>query len=297
MLFRSKEKLSCTADIVEEESFSAASAQLEILRQFGVRSLGELGLAELPLAAAALGALIAYLRQTQRVGLERIQSINLYSEKQFMRLDLTARRNLELTETIRGRERRGTLLWVLDKTKTSMGKRLMRSWIEQPLISAALINKRLNAVEELTRSSILVGRITEQLTGVYDMERLMTKIVYGNANPRDITALGAAMQRLPGLRELLSEVSCADLQEIFAGIDTLEDMARLVASAIRDEPPITLKEGGVIRPGYSQRLDEVRYLSDHTKEIIAAMEAKEREATGIKSLKISFNKVDRKSVV
>ena len=286
-----KEKLSCTADIVEEESFSAASAQLEILRQFGVRSLGELGLAELPLAAAALGALIAYLRQTQRVGLERIQSINLYSEKQFMRLDLTARRNLELTETIRGRERRGTLLWVLDKTKTSMGKRLMRSWIEQPLISAALINKRLNAVEELTRSSILVGRITEQLTGVYDMERLMTKIVYGNANPRDITALGAAMQRLPGLRELLSEVSCADLQEIFAGIDTLEDMARLVASAIRDEPPITLKEGGVIRPGYSQRLDEVRYLSDHTKEIIAAMEAKEREATGIKSLKISFNKV------
>ena len=286
-----KEKLSCTADIVEEESFSAASAQLEILRQFGVRSLGELGLAELPLAAAALGALIAYLRQTQRVGLERIQAINLYSEKQFMRLDLTARRNLELTETIRGRERRGTLLWVLDKTKTSMGKRLMRSWIEQPLISAALINKRLNAVEELTRSSILVGRITEQLTGVYDMERLMTKIVYGNANPRDITALGAAMQRLPGLRELLSEVSCADLQEIFAGIDTLEDMARLVASAIRDEPPITLKEGGVIRPGYSQRLDEVRYLSDHTKEIIAAMEAKEREATGIKSLKISFNKV------
>ena len=286
-----KEKLSCTADIVEEESFSAASAQLEILRQFGVRSLGELGLAELPMAAAALGALIAYLRQTQRVGLERIQSINLYSEKQFMRLDLTARRNLELTETIRGRERRGTLLWVLDKTKTSMGKRLMRSWIEQPLISAALINKRLNAVEELTRSSILVGRITEQLTGVYDMERLMTKIVYGNANPRDITALGAAMQRLPGLRELLSEVSCADLQEIFAGIDTLEDMARLVASAIRDEPPITLKEGGVIRPGYSQRLDEVRYLSDHTKEIIAAMEAKEREATGIKSLKISFNKV------
>ncbi len=286
-----KEKLSCTADIVEEESFSAASAQLEILRQFGVRSLGELGLAELPLAAAALGALIAYLRQTQRVGLERIQAINLYSEKQFMRLDLTARRNLELTETIRGRERRGTLLWVLDKTRTSMGKRLMRSWIEQPLISAALINKRLNAVEELTRSSILVGRITEQLTGVYDMERLMTKIVYGNANPRDITALGAAMQRLPGLRELLSEVSCADLQEIFAGIDTLEDMARLVASAIRDEPPITLKEGGVIRPGYSQRLDEVRYLSDHTKEIIAAMEAKEREATGIKSLKISFNKV------
>ena len=166
-----------------------------------------------------------------------------------MKLDVTARRNLELTETIRGRERRGTLLWVLDRTKTAMGKRLLRSWIEQPLISAAIINKRLNAVEELTTSSILASKITQQLTGVYDMERLMTKIVYGSANPRDLTSLGAAMRRLPGLKELLLEVTCADLQEIFAGIDTLEDMAALIASSICDEPPITLKDGGVIRRG------------------------------------------------
>ena len=286
-----KEKLRCTADILEEERFSPASAQLEVLRQFKVRSLTDLGLAELPAAVAALGALTAYLRETQRVGLERMETIRLYSDKQFMKLDVTARRNLELTETIRGRERRGTLLWVLDRAKTSMGKRLLRSWIEQPLISAALINKRLNAVEELTASSILVSRITEQLTGVYDMERLMTKIVYGSANPRDLTSLGAAMKRLPGLKELLQESTCADLQEIFAGIDTLEDMAERIASSICDEPPITLKDGGVIRPGYSERLDEVRYLSDHTKEIIASIESKEREATGIKNLKISFNKI------
>ncbi len=283
-----KEKLSCTADILPEELFSAAAAQLEILRQFKAKNLTSLGLVEMPAAVAALGALLAYLRQTQRVGLERIQEIHLYSDKQFMRLDLTARRNLELTETIRGRERRGTLLWVLDKTRTSMGKRLMRSWIEQPLISAALINKRLNAVEELTRQSILVDRLTGQLTGVYDMERLMTKIVYGNASPRDITALGAAM---PGLRELLGDAVSSGLQEIFAAIDPLTDMAELIAAAIDDEPPITLKDGGVIRPGYDPKLDEVRYLSDHMKEIIADIEAREREATGIKGLKVGFNRV------
>lgn len=286
-----KEKLSCTADILPEELFSAAAAQLEILRQFKAKNLTSLGLVEMPAAVAALGALLAYLRQTQRVGLERIQEIHLYSDKQFMRLDLTARRNLELTETIRGRERRGTLLWVLDKTRTSMGKRLMRSWIEQPLISAALINKRLNAVEELTRQSILVDRLTGQLTGVYDMERLMTKIVYGNASPRDITALGAAMMRLPGLRELLGDAVSSGLQEIFAAIDPLTDMAELIAAAIDDEPPITLKDGGVIRPGYDPKLDEVRYLSDHMKEIIADIEAREREATGIKGLKVGFNRV------
>ncbi len=288
-----KEKLSCTADILPEELFSAAAAQLEILRQFKAKNLTSLGLVEMPAAVAALGALLAYLRQTQRVGLERIQEIHLYSDKQFMRLDLTARRNLELTETIRGRERRGTLLWVLDKTRTSMGKRLMRSWIEQPLISAALINKRLNAVEELTRQSILVDRLTGQLTGVYDMERLMTKIVYGNASPRDITALGAAMMRLPGLRELLGDAASSGLQEIFAAIDPLTDMAELIAAAIDDEPPITLKDGGVIRPGYDPKLDEVRYLSDHMKEIIADIEAREREATGIKGLKVGFNRVFR----
>ncbi len=286
-----REKISCTADVLDGEHFSAATAQLEILRQFKVRSLTELGLAESPMAVAALGAMLAYLGETQRVGLERIESINLYSDKQFMKLDLTARRNLELTETIRGRERRGTLLWVLDRAKTSMGKRLMRSWIEQPLISAGIINRRLNAVEELTEDSILTGRITQQLGGVYDMERLMTKIVYGNATPRDLTALGATMKRLPGLKELLQEVTSGALQEVFAAIDTLEDMAELIATSIMDDPPITLKDGGVIRPGYHQQLDEVRYISDHTKELIAAIEAQERERTGIKGLKISFNKV------
>ena len=178
-----REKLCCTADQWDEEYFEENAAQLAVLQQFGVRSLLELGLEDMPLAVESLGGLIAYLRETQRTGMERIQTVKLYNEAQYMRLDLTARKNLELTETMRSREKRGSLLWVLDKTRTAMGKRLMKATIEQPLISAAIINRRLNAVEELTGDGVLTDNIVAQLTGIYDMERLMTKIVYGSASP------------------------------------------------------------------------------------------------------------------
>ncbi len=286
-----REKLCCTADLMEEDAFETRAAQAAVLHQFGARSLLDLGLEGMPLATASLGGLLAYLAQTQRTGLERIQSITLYSQQQYMNLDAAARRNLELTETMRTREKKGTLLWVLDKTKTSMGKRLIKAWVERPLLSPAVITRRLNAVEELTRSSILTSQVTAQLSGIYDMERLMTKIVYGNATPRDLTALGVTMDKLPALREMLGEVRCDDLQEIYTKIDPLEDMCRLISQAICDEPPITLKDGGVIRQGYHQELDDLRYTSDHTKEIIASIETKEREKTGIKNLKIGYNKV------
>lgn len=286
-----REKLCCTADQWDEEYFEENAAQLAVLQQFGVRSLLELGLEDMPLAVESLGGLIAYLRETQRTGMERIQTVKLYNEAQYMRLDLTARKNLELTETMRSREKRGSLLWVLDKTRTSMGKRLMKATIEQPLISAAIINRRLNAVEELTGDGVLMDNIVDQLTGIYDMERLMTKIVYGSASPRDLTSLGCALQRIPPLRQLLEEVRCGELQDIYSRLDPLTDVAQLIAQAISDDPPIALKDGGVVRKGYDQQLDEVRYLADHTKEVIASIEAKERERTGIKSLKVGYNKV------
>ncbi|MEA5011846.1 MAG: DNA mismatch repair protein MutS [Angelakisella sp.] len=286
-----KDKLCCTADLSDDDSFEPQAAQATVLRQFGSKSLIDLGLEELPLAVASLGGLLSYLAQTQRSGMERLQSVSIYSEKQYMHLDITARRNLELTETMRTREKKGTLLWVLDKTKTSMGKRLIKAWIERPLLSAGIITRRLNAVEELCGNSILLSEVTANLGGVYDMERLMTKIVYGNATPRDITALGATLQQLPAVKELLSEVRCDDLQEIYTKIDPLYDICDLIASAIAEEPPITLKDGGVVRKGYDAALDDLRYTADHTKEIIASIETSERERTGIKNLKIGYNKV------
>ena len=286
-----REKLCCTADLVDDASFELGECQAAVLDQFGAKSLQDLGLEGMPLAVSALGGLLTYLRETQRTGLERIQTVSLYSDNQYMNLDATARRNLELTETMRSREKRGTLLWVLDKTKTSMGKRLIRAWIERPLLSVGIITRRLNAVEELSRNSILMSQATAQLGGVYDMERLMTKIVYGNANPRDLTALGATLDKLPALKEMLCKVRCEYLQEIYSRIDGLEDVCRLIGSSICDEPPASLKDGGVIRKGCNPQLDDLRYTADHTKEIIASVEASEKERTGIKNLKIGYNKV------
>lgn len=286
-----KDKLCCTADVIDDESFARDTAKTIVLRQFHSDSLEALGLADMPLAVSAVGALIAYLEETQMGGLERMQQINCYSQTQFMHLDITARRNLELTETMRSREKKGSLLWVLDHTKTSMGKRRIKSMLEQPLVSATAINRRLNAVEELTQNSILMMDIAQALGGIYDMERLMTRIVYGSASPRDLVSLGFALGRLPRLRGLISEANCQELCDIYKSMDNLEDVQQMISSAIDDEPPLTIKDGGVIRNGYSQELDSLRYLCDHTKEIIASIEVKERERTGIKNLKISYNRV------
>ena len=218
----------------------------------------------------------------------------IYAEElpqEYMRLDVAARRNLELTETMRSREKRGTLFWVLDKTKTSMGRRLLRSSIEQPLLSVNAINRRLNAVTELTRNSILISELAAALDGVYDLERLMTRVVYGNPPVKDMIALGATTARLPAIKELLGEVQCALLREIEQNIDPLEDVARLIGSAIDPDSDIPLKEGGVIREGYDKQLDEARHLSKDIRGILAEIEEREKDATGIRTLRIGYNRV------
>ena len=286
-----RERLSASLECLEDADFNPESCGPAVLEQFRKDSLEELGLADRPDIVRALGALLSYLKKTQRTGLERMNSVDLYSGFQFMRLDLNARRNLELLETLRDKEKRGSLLWVLDKTKTAMGKRLIRLWIERPLLSPVQILHRQNAVEELTRDGMLRENAAEQLSGIYDLERLMTRIVYGSANARELRSLCAAAGRLPRLKELLSGLKSNLLQQIYRQIDTLEDVRDLIDRSIVDEPPFSIREGGMIRPGYSAELDELKGDMGSSKEYIARIEAQERKRTGIPKLKIGYNRV------
>ena len=284
-----KDRLCCAAQAGDRDAYTEETAQKLVTEQFGADTVTRL--AGTPLAVRALGGLMAYLKVTQFTGLERLLEAKSYLPQEYMRLDVAARRNLELTETMRSREKRGTLFWVLDKTKTSMGRRLLRSSIEQPLLSVNAINRRLNAVTELTRNSILISELAAALDGVYDLERLMTRVVYGNPPVKDMIALGATTARLPAIKELLGEVQCALLREIEQNIDPLEDVARLIGSAIDPDSDIPLKEGGVIREGYDKQLDEARHLSKDIRGILAEIEEREKDATGIRTLRIGYNRV------
>ena len=284
-----KDRLCCAAQAGDRDAYTEETAKKLVMEQFGADTVTRL--AGTPLAVRALGGLMAYLRVTQFTGLERLLEAKSYLPQEYMRLDVAARRNLELTETMRSREKRGTLFWVLDKTKTSMGRRLLRSSIEQPLLSVNAINRRLNAVTELTRNSILISELAAALDGVYDLERLMTRVVYGNPPVKDMIALGATTARLPAIKELLGEVQCALLREIEQNIDPLEDVARLIGSAIDPDSDIPLKEGGVIREGYDKQLDEARHLSKDIRGILAEIEEREKDATGIRTLRIGYNRV------
>ena len=284
-----KDRLCCAAQAGDRDAYTEETAKKLVTEQFGADTVTRL--AGTPLAVRALGGLMAYLKVTQFTGLERLLEAKSYLPQEYMRLDVAARRNLELTETMRSREKRGTLFWVLDKTKTSMGRRLLRSSIEQPLLSVNAINRRLNAVTELTRNSILISELAAALDGVYDLERLMTRVVYGNPPVKDMIALGATTARLPAIKELLGEVQCALLREIEQNIDPLEDVARLIGSAIDPDSDIPLKEGGVIREGYDKQLDEARHLSKDIRGILAEIEGREKDATGIRTLRIGYNRV------
>mgnify|MGYP003288894497 FL=1 len=284
-----KDRLCCAAQAGDRDAYTEETAKKLVTEQFGADTVTRL--AGTPLAVRALGGLMAYLKVTQFTGLERLLEAKSYLPQEYMRLDVAARRNLELTETMRSREKRGTLFWVLDKTKTSMGRRLLRSSIEQPLLSVNSINRRLNAVTELTRNSILISELAAALDGVYDLERLMTRVVYGNPPVKDMIALGATTARLPAIKELLGEVQCALLREIEQNIDPLEDVARLIGSAIDPDSDIPLKEGGVIREGYDKQLDEARHLSKDIRGILAEIEEREKDATGIRTLRIGYNRV------
>ena len=284
-----KDRLCCAAQEGDADAYAAEAARRIVAEQFGKETLTRLE--SVPLAVSALGGLMAYLKVTQFTGLERLLEVQCYLPQEYMKLDVSARRNLELTETMRSREKRGTLFWVLDKTKTSMGRRLLRTSIEQPLLSVNAINRRLNAVTELTRNSILVSELAAELDGVYDLERLMTRVVYGNPPVKDMIALGMTAARLPAIRELLGEVQCALLREIEQNIDPLNDIAELIGAAIDPDSEAPLKEGGVIREGYDAALDEARHLSKDIRGILAEIEEREKEATGIRTLRIGYNRV------
>ncbi|MBC8584329.1 DNA mismatch repair protein MutS [Youxingia wuxianensis] len=285
-----KDKLGCIADLLDDDKFQAAASRELITRHFS-KAPEELGLEGRELSVQVLGALLAYLYETQQKGLERITAIGYVNPEQYMTLDITARRNLEIVQTMRTGEKKGTLLWVLDKTKTAMGKRLLRSFLDKPLLNPAMINKRLNAVEELYSDTLLRCDVTEQLSGVFDLERLMTRIIYGNASPREFRSLQYTATALPGLKSRLSGCQSAYLCEVCQGIDPLEDISRLIDSAIVEEPPALLKDGSVIKDGYDAQLDELRGLVHNTKQILVDIETLEKEKTGIKNLKIGYNRV------
>ena len=285
-----KEKIRASFSTVEgEQSFDAMKDFLfSAFKNAGIRD----SISDAPeQTLRAISNLIAYLDKIQMNGGCRITSINFYNETRYMNLDITARRNLEVTETMRSKEKKGSLLGVLDKTKTAMGKRLMRSFVEQPLLNPALIERRLNAVEELYKNSVLSSELALLMTGMADIERLITRVVYSTANPRELKALQYACERLPELKAKLSESESRVLTDTFAGIDTLEDIAKLIGDAIDDNAPAVLKDGDIIKAGYDPVIDDLRSLVKNTKGYIAAIEAQEKEETGIKNLKIGYNRV------
>lgn len=243
------------------------------------------------LSINASGALLEYLEQTQKVSLNHIQNINFYKIEEFMVLDVSTRRNLELTETMREKTRKGTLLWVLDRTMTSMGGRNIRKWIEQPLVNISDINERLEAVNELKERFMTRVEIREYLKRVYDIERLISKVVLGNVNCRDIIALKNSIGQIPYLKSLMGDLKSNLIERNNSLMDNLQDIFDLIDRAIIDEPPVSVKEGGIIKDGYDSEVDKLRKATTEGKTWVAALESSEREKTGIKNLKVGFNKV------
>lgn len=286
-----KNKLNCVCEMFDEQDINDSFCLQTVLSHFKGQSIEDLGLSEKPLAIKSLGGLINYVNNTQKNGAQRIVTINLYKENQFMSIDITAKRNLEITRTMRSGEKRGTLLWVLDKTKTAMGKRYIRKALEQPLVNLTEITKRQSAVQELIDNAIIREELYSALSNVYDLERLMTRVIYGSVNPREIRSLGYTISHLPNLKLATSHFQCSYLCDIHANINTLEEVSALIENAIIEEPPITLKDGGVIANGFHKELDEYRDLCNNAKNYIAEIEEREREKTGIKNLKISYNRV------
>lgn len=243
------------------------------------------------LAVNAVNALIEYIEQTQMTSLDHLNKIVIYQISKYMSLDINARRNLEITEKMRDKSKKGTLLWVLDKTSTSMGGRLLRRWLNDPLIDTLEINKRLDAVKVLKDDIMLRGDVIENLKKVYDIERLAGKMAYGNANARDMITLKNSLQKLPALKQVLTHCQAPMLKELNDNIDELQDIYELIDKAIVEDPPMTVKDGGVIKLGFDEEIDKLKTATTQGKNWIIALEAEEREKTGIKNLKVGFNKV------
>ena len=271
--------------------FNLETDEETLKRQFHINSIEGLGLKDSPACVASCGALMQYLLETQMSSLSHINHIETYSVDSFMILDSATRRNLELTETLRDKQKRGSLLWVLDKTKTAMGARKLREFVEQPLLYKDAIEKRLDAIEAINKELIVREELREYLNTIYDLERLLTRIALKTANPRDLLAFKTSIQYLPDIYNLLRELPCERINEIYEDYDSLEDLYDLLEQAIVEEPPVSIKEGGIFKQGYRDEIDELRLAKTECKTWLADLEAKEREKTGIKGLKIKYNKV------
>ena len=271
--------------------FNLETDEETLKRQFHINSIEGLGLKDSPACVASCGALMQYLHETQMSSLSHINHIETYSVDSFMILDSATRRNLELTETLRDKQKRGSLLWVLDKTKTAMGARKLREFVEQPLLYKDAIEKRLDAIEAINKELIVREELREYLNTIYDLERLLTRIALKTANPRDLLAFKTSIQYLPDIYNLLRELPCERINEIYEDYDSLEDLYDLLEHAIVEEPPVSIKEGGIFKQGYRDEIDELRLAKTECKTWLADLESKEREKTGIKGLKIKYNKV------
>jgi len=271
--------------------FDDSLCQRTLKEHFHVNTLEGLGLQDYDSGVIAAGALFQYLNETQKTALSHMATIHPYTADKFMLIDSSSRRNLELVETLREKQKRGSLLWVLDKTKTAMGARTLRGYVEQPLIDAEEINLRLGAVEELTQKPMLRDEIREYLNPIYDLERLVSRISFKSANPRDMVAFASSLEMIPYIKQVLKDFQAPILKEIYEDMDSLEDITDLIKHAIVDEPPLAQKDGGIIREGFNEDVDKFRSARTDGKKWLTELETKERERTGIKSLKIKYNRV------
>lgn len=271
--------------------FSDETAQMTLKDHFKVRDLEGLGLADYDSGVIAAGALLKYLYETQKTTLSNLVAIHPYTTGKFMIIDSSTRRNLELVETLREKQKRGSLLWVLDKTKTAMGARTLRSFVEQPLIERTEIEERYDAIDEFNTNAITREEIREYLNPVYDLERLITRVTYQTANPRDLIAFRNSIHMLPPIKTLMSDFHSPLLKRLYEQLDTLDELYELIERSIAEEPPLTLHDGGILKEGYNEEVDRLRKAKTDGKSWLADLEAKEREKTGIKNLKIKYNKV------
>ena len=286
-----KERLGIVLTSLDNRYFSDDTCNTVLKGHFGVGTLNGFGLGDFPNGTIAAGAVMQYLLETQKNNLSHITHITPYRTGRFMVIDTSTRRNLELIETLREKQKRGSLLWVLDKTKTAMGARQLRSFIEQPLIDREEILHRQDAVEELNDHYIDREELIEYLNPIYDLERLIGRISYQTANPRDLIAFKHSLQMLPHIKQILKEFGCDLMKEINADLDPLEDITALIEQSIEDDPPITVREGGMIKTGFNEEVDKLRRAKTEGKQWLAELEAAERERTGIKNLRIRYNKV------
>lgn len=284
-----KEKLSASVEMLSDDEFGYSICLDAMKNQFKENDVNSIK--DKKEMVSSVGALLSYLKVTQITGYERINTFEVYNENQYMNLDYNTRRNLELTRTMMNKEKKGSLIWLLDKTKTAMGKRLLRYWLEHPLLNIGTILNRQSAIADLVDDTVQRLEITESLIGIFDIERLMTKIVYGNANARELRSLCGAFENLPQIKNLISKFDSSLMRKLTEDIDTLEDIHQLIDTAIEEEPPFSVREGGLIKEGYNKELDAVRSDMNNSTSLLAQIELEQKEKTGIPKLKVGYNRV------